>query len=88
MVQVPQTKLGRTAIDPFNRHVLRFVKHRAAERVACLDEILRHFGLAVDRHARAMGPKVDRGALPGRADLHTLVHEPIAIHARADAGAP
>ena len=85
---VQQSELGRAATEPLNRHVLGSVEQFAAERIARIREIPGQLRLTVNRHARAVRTKINLVALTRRTDFDTLVHEPVAVHARADSRAP
>ena len=75
------------AVEVVHRDVRRLVHRRQVGGAARLHQIARQLGLAVDHHALAAGQAlhVDAVAPAAPEHLEAAVHEPLAVHARADA---
>src|SRR5208282_5273498 len=77
----------RSGKDIVQRHVVSRVYAGRANRGAAVHQILGDLGLPVDHH-RLAGELLEGDAVAAAVDanLHALVHEPVPVHAGADAG--
>ena len=76
------------AVEVVHRDVRGLVDGRQAGGRARVHQVARQLGLAVDHHVLAAGQAVHVDAVPLAAAQHleAVVHEALAVHARADAG--